>query len=469
MTEQPTTETETLQSATSAPDATKGVMTDAFVKDVLEAVSANDSTRLFSLTEKLSAEDFADIIELCSDEQRDALMTLIKPRFDPEVLPLLNEDVREDVVEQLNTEELVEAISSLETDDAVEVIENLDQNVQRAVLSAMPLAERDALRTVLSYPEESAGRLMQKEFLAAPDDWNVQQTVDTIRARTDRPDAFYDVFVVNNEGHVLGSVPLHRLITSRSTMPLSELMDEQNQRIPVTMDEKEVAYIFQRYGLVSAPVEDETHRLVGMITIDDVIDIIQENATEELVHLSGVSEPDFYADVMETTQSRFTWLFVNLVTAIVASWVISFFEGALQKSVLLAVLMPIVASQGGNAGTQTLAVTVRGLALKELSWINALRFLKKEISVGGFNGLLFGAIVALFVGAWYGQWGIALVIAMAMTINLVAAALAGSLIPLVLHKFKIDPAISSSALVTTVTDCIGYASFLGLATLLLMK
>lgn len=348
-------------------------------------------------------------------------------------------------------------------------MENLDRQTQREVLSALPAEERDALRTALSYPEDSAGRLMQRELLAVPDDWNSQQCVDYIRSRQELPEAFYDVFVVDSEGRTLGAVPLHRLLTSKSTTPIRDIMDEQSQRMPVMMDQKEVAYLFQRYGLVSAPVEDEQHRLVGMITIDDVIDIIEERATEELVHLSGVSEPDFYRDILTTTKSRFTWLFVNLLTAMLASWVISFFEGTLQSVVALAVLMPIVASQGGNAGTQTLAVAVRGLALRELTSVNALNFLAKEASVGAFNGLLFAGIISICAGLWYHNWMIALVIALAMIINMVAAGLAGALIPLVLNKFKIDPAISSSALVTTVTDVCGYLAFLGLATIFMIK
>jgi magnesium transporter len=349
------------------------------------------------------------------------------------------------------------------------VIENLDRQTQREVLSALPAEERDALRTALSYPEESAGRLMQRELLAVPDDWNSQQSIAYIRSRQELPEAFYDVFVVDSEGHALGAVPLHRLLTAKDDTPITDMMDEQSQRMPVMMDQKEVAYLFQRYGLVSAPVEDEQHRLVGMITIDDVIDIIEERATEEIVHLSGVSEPDFYRDIVTTTRSRFTWLFVNLITALLASWVISFFEGTLQSIVALAVLMPIVASQGGNAGTQTLAVAVRGLALRELTSVNAMSFLIKEASVGAFNGLLFAGIISVCAGLWYHNWIIALVIAMAMIINMIAAGVAGAFIPLVLNKFKIDPAISSSALVTTVTDVCGYLSFLGLATLFLMK
>lgn len=445
------------------------VLSEAFAASVFSALEARDSARLNELLDTLGHEDVADLLHLCSPEQREDLLELLKTKLNPEILPLLDDSVREDVVDQLETHEIAEAITSLETDDAVEVIETLDRDTQREVLSALPLAERDALRTALSYPEESAGRLMQRELIAVPDDWTVQQCVDYIRSRAELPEAFYDVFVVNSDSHALGSVPLHRLLTARSQMPISEIMDEQSQRIPVLMDQKEVAYIFRRYGLVSAPVEDEQRRLVGMVTIDDVMDIIEESATEELVHLSGVSEPDFYRDVMETTRSRFTWLFVNILTAILASWVISFFEGTLQRYVALAVLMPIVASQGGNAGTQSLAVAVRGLALRELNWVNATSFLYKELMVGGLNGVLFAVIISLFAGFWYHDWMIALVIGLAMVINLVAAALAGTLVPLVLHRLKIDPAISSSALVTTVTDCCGFAAFLGLATFFLMR
>ncbi len=444
-------------------------MSQDLLASVLDALEARDAARLERIILNLPAEDLADLLHVCTPENREAILNVVKPHLDPEVLPLLDDSVREDIVEQLDTKDLARAVTSLETDDAVEVMETLARDVQRQVLSALPMEERDALRTVLSYPDESAGRLMQRELIAAPDDWTVQRATEYVRSRAELPDAFYDIFVVDNEGHARGSVPLHRLLRAPPETALRALMDEQSQRIPVLMPQKEVAYIFQRHGLVSAPVEDERRRLVGMITIDDVIDIIEEQATQELVHLSGVSEPDFYRDVMETTQSRFTWLFVNLCTALLASWVISLFEPALKAYVALAVLMPIVASQGGNAGTQTLAVAVRGLALRELSWINAWRFLVKEASVGALNGLFFALIVGAFAAVWYHNGMIAVVIALAMIINLIAAALAGTLVPLILHRFKVDPAISSSALVTTVTDCCGFATFLGLATLLLVK
>ncbi|MBI3419241.1 MAG: magnesium transporter [Proteobacteria bacterium] len=436
---------------------------------VLDALEAQDALRLERIILDLPAEDLADLLHLCTPENRRAILDVVRLHLDPEVLPLLDDSVREDMVEQLNTKELANAITNLETDDAVEVMETLDRDEQRQVLSALPADERDALRTSLSYPDESAGRLMQREFIAVPEDWQAQQVVEYVRSRSELPEAFYDVFVVNGEGHALGTVPLHRLLRVASTTPVRALMDDQHQRIPVLMNQREVAYIFHRYGLVSAPVEDEKQRLVGMITIDDVIDIIEDQATEELVHLSGVSEPDFYRDLKETTQSRFTWLFVNLLTAILASWVISFFEPALKAFVALAVLMPIVASQGGNAGTQTLAVAVRGLALRELSWMNAWRFLVKEATVGALNGVFFAVIIGVFAGFWYHNWMISVVISLAMVINLIAAALAGTMIPLLLHRLKIDPAISSSALVTMVTDCCGFASFLGLATLLLTQ
>src|SRR6185369_11373582 len=365
---------------------------------VLDALEAGDKPRLEGIILALPAEDLADLLHLCTPENRDAILEAVRDRLDPEVLPLLDDSVREDVMDQLDTKELAQAITELETDDAVEVIETLDRDAQRQVLSALPVEERDALRTVLSYPDESAGRLMQREFIAAPENWTAQQAMDYVRSRAELPEEFYDIFVVNDENHTLGSVPLHSLLRSPPTTDLRVMMNEQGQRIPVMMDQKEVAYIFNRYGLVSAPVEDELGHLVGMITIDDVIDIIEEQATEELVHLSGVSEPDFYRDLRETTQSRFTWLFVNLFTAILASWVISLFEPALKAYVALAVLMPIVASQGGNAGTQTLAVAVRGLALRELSWLNARRFIVKEITVGALNGLFFALIIGIFAG-----------------------------------------------------------------------
>lgn len=462
-------ENETKDRETDKQPEGHAVLTGRFLENVFSALDEGDPHRLRTLVEPLATEDFADLLQFCTPEQREQLIALSQTKLDPDVLPLLDDSVREDIVEQLEPEELAEAITNLETDDAVEVIETLDRDTQREVLSALPLEERDALRTALSYPENSAGRLMQREMIAVPDDWHVQQCVDYIRSRTERPDAFYDIFVINSDSVCLGSVPLHRLLTAISTQPIADILDEQSQRIPVLMNQREVAYIFQRYGLVSAPVEDEQRRLVGMITIDDVIDIMEEQATEELVHLSGVSEPDFYQDILTTTRSRFTWLFVNLLTAILAAWVISFFEHTLQSFVALAVLMPIVASQGGNAGTQTLAVAVRGIALRELTWVNAWNFLVKEATVGSFNGLMFAGIIGIFAGLWYHNWTIALVISLAMIINLVAAGVAGALIPLILQRFRIDPAISSSALVTTVTDVCGFASFLGLATIFLIK
>ena len=351
------------------------VLTDGFLLRVFDALDANNSELLLALLDPLAPEDFADLVHFCSAEQRELLFNLTKTKLNPDVLPLLDETVREDVVEQMAPGQLAEAITNLETDDAVEVMENLDRQTQREVLSALPAEDRDALRTALSYPEDSAGRLMQRELLAVPDDWNNQQCVDYIRSRSELPEAFYDVFVVDNDGHTLGSVPLHRLLTAKSILPIRDIMDEQSQRMAVTMDQKEVAYLFQRYGLVSAPVEDEQHRLVGMITIDDVIDIIEERATEELVHLSGVSEPDFYRDIVTTTRSRFTWLFVNLLTAMLASWVISFFEGTLQSIVALAVLMPLVASHGEKAGTHTLAAAGGGLGLRGPPSIQAIGLL----------------------------------------------------------------------------------------------
>ncbi len=444
------------------------LLTERFVQDVFAAVAAKDQATLFSLIDSLSKEDFADLIELCQPEQRDALLGMVKPQLDSDVLLLLDENIREDVVEQMDSRELAAKISDLDTDDAAGIMETMEEDVQREVLSALPASERDALRTVMSYPEDSAGRLMQQDFIAVPDTWKVSQAIAHIRTAADKPEAFYDIFVVDEFQHARGAVPLHNLLTAAPETALTAIMDERSQRIPITMEQKEVAYIFHRYGLVCAPVEDDQHRVVGMITIDDVIDIIEERATEELVHLSGVSEPDFYRDIMETARSRFTWLFVNLLTALLASKVIAQFEHTIEVFATVALVMPIVASQGGNAGIQTLATAVRGLALRELTSLNAWRFVRKEMVVGAINGVLFAVIVGIVIGLWFHNWLLALALSFAMIINLTIAGLVGAVLPLGLYRLKQDPAAASSGLVTMVTDCCGFGVFLALATLFLL-
>jgi magnesium transporter len=325
-----------------------------------------------------------------------------------------------------------------------------------------------ALTRALDYPEYSAGRLMQTEFVAVPAFWTVRQTLDHLRREPDLPESFLEIYVVDPAFHLIGVVPLNRLLRASEQARIASLMDEEQQVFRVDDDQEDIAFRFEKYNLFSAAVVDENGRLVGMLTIDDVVDIIQEEATEEILHLGGVGHEELTANVWTTTRNRFAWLLVNLATAILASSVIALFDATIQQMVSLAVLMPIVASMGGNAGTQTVTVAVRALAMGELTAANALRFVAKEFAVGGLNGIIFAIAMGAAVIAWYHDWRLGAVIGAAMICNLLAAALAGTLIPLGLQKFGIDPAVSSTVFLTTVTDVIGFLAFLGLATVFLL-
>ena len=365
------------------------------------------------------------------------------------------------------------AIGELDTDDAVEVIETLDDEAQQRVLEAVAPEDRIILEDGLTYPEESAGRLMQRELVAVPSYWSVGQTIDFMRdaAESDGeelPDDFYDIMVVDPAHRLLGTVPLSRVLRNKRPVKVEALMDPDKRVVPVTMDQEDVALLFRQYGLVSAPVVDPSGRLVGVITVDDVVDVIDDEAEEDIMHLGGVSEIDIYSAAIETTRSRFSWLAINLLTAILASIVISFFTVTIEKIVALAVLMPIVASMGGNAGTQALTVAVRSLAMKDLPPSNALRVVGKEVLVGSFNGILFAALTGVVAWVWFGSPALGVVIALAMIINMVVAGLAGTTIPLVLERAGIDPAVASGVVLTTITDVVGFSAFLGLAALILL-
>jgi magnesium transporter len=320
----------------------------------------------------------------------------------------------------------------------------------------------------LSYPEESAGRLMQRETVAVPSAWTVGETIDYMRESEDLPDDFYDLFIVNPKHLPIGAIPLSRVLRSRRPVRLTEIMDTDLHLLPIAMDQEDVAYQFRQYGLVSAPVVDEAGRLVGVITVDDVVHVIDEEAEDDLMKLGGVTETDLYSAALDTAKARFSWLVVNLLTAILASVVIGLFQDSIKKAVALAVLMPIVASMGGNAGTQTLTVAVRSLAMKDLTAANALRFVGKELLVGSFNGLTFAVLTGMVAWLWFDSPGLGLLMATAMIVNLLVASLSGTLIPLGLERLGVDPAIASSVFLTTVTDVVGFFAFLGLAALFLL-
>jgi magnesium transporter len=445
-----------------------GALKPDFVDKVAAAVSADDDAGVRRLAGDLHEADLGALIAALEPEQRPALVRLMGPHFDFNALTEVDENIRDDILERLPNRTVAAGVRELESDDAVSLLADLDHADQQEILEALPAIDRAALRRSLDYPENSAGRLMQTTFVTAPPFWTAGQTIDVMRDtdEAELPDSFFEVFIVDPALRLLGTVFLDMLLRARRPVRLEALMKTDRRRVRVTDDRAEVARLFQRYNLVSVPVVDDADRLVGVITIDDIVDVIQEEADEDLKALGGVSTSEQLSDsVWWTTKSRFWWLLVNLATAFVASSVLGFFSNQLQKMVALAVLAPIVASQGGNAATQTMTVAVRALATRELSRANALRVVARELAVGALNGAAFGLITGVVASFWFGLSAIGVVIALAMLTNLIAGALGGILIPLVLHRLKIDPAVSSSAFVTTVTDVVGYSSFLGIATL----
>ena len=438
------------------------------VQTVRELLDEGRIEPVQEVLEPLHVADVADLLEYLTKDELQLVIKGLWSFIDSEVLTYLDAAVREEVIELLGPKQLARAVTELASDDAVEVFEDLDEEAQHRILSRLPRAYRTLLEESLSYPEDSAGRLMQREMVVIPSAWSVGETIDHMREADDLPDDFYDLFIVNPKHKPIGFVPLSRVLRTKRPVRLTEIMDIELRLIPVTMNQEDVAYTFRQYGLVSAPVVDEAGRLVGVITIDDVVHVIDEVAEEDLMKLGGLGESDLYNDLLETVRARSPWLVVNLGTAVLASLVIGLFESTIERVVALAVLMPIVASMGGNAGTQTLTVAVRALAMKDLSSANAWRFINKELVVGVFNGVLFAVVTGAIAWFWFGRPEIGLVIGAAMVVNLIVAGLSGTLIPLGLERLGIDPAIASSVFLTTVTDVIGFFAFLGLAAAFLM-
>jgi len=424
--------------------------------------------RLRMLMDPLHPADKADLLERVSIDEIQILVSQYGNEFDPEILPYLDEDVREDVVEMLEPDVLAASLPELDSDDVVTIAEELEPEELDDALAALPARDRVLVEQSLSYPEDSAGRLMQREMVVVPPFWTVGQTIDYLRSTELDNDDFYLIMVTDTAGHPVGEVRLNKLLCAQRPRRISEIMDTDIRSLPVTMDQEEVALLFRRYGMVTTGVVDNEGRLVGIITLDDIIDVIDEEAEEDLMALAGVSDASIRTSVLETLRGRTPWLFVNLLTAIAASIVIGFFENTIEKIVALAVLMPIVASMGGNAGTQTITVAVRAIAMREFSPKLAVTFGLRELYVGVINGVLFAGVTALLSYIWFGQADIALLLAVAMFINLIVAALFGTLIPLLLVKSGVDPAVASSVFITTITDVIGFLVFLGLAALYLL-
>ncbi len=471
MSERDTEQEEPLRDAGS--ESPEAYPLDRIAEEVADAIAAEDIPRVKRVLEPLHYADVADLIERLPDEDRGALVEIIRRDFNPEILHELDEKVRDDIIAKLGLENVAAAVRELDSDDAVNVVEELPEDEQKRVLAAIPAEDRAAIRDALTYPEDSAGRLMQRELVLVPPHWTVGETIDFMRRTADDehldlPEVFYDIFVVDEEEKPIGAIPLSRLLRTRRQVPVNEIMETEMHLIPATMDQEDVAFLFRQRDLVSAPVVDETGKLVGAVTVDDVVDVIQEEHEEDLLRLGGVKKDDLYSATMDTTRSRFAWLLVNLGTAILASIVIGWFDATIEQMVALAVLMPIVASMGGNAGTQTLAVMVRALATKELTPVNAARVIGKEVVVGSLNGVLFAVITGAVAWMWFESFTLGVVIGMAMIVNLIVAGLAGSTIPLVLARAGIDPAVGSGVILTTVTDVVGFFAFLGLAAWLLL-
>ena len=438
------------------------------VRAVSDAVATADKGRILELVHDLRAPDFADVIELLTAEERVGLIQLLGSAFDYEVLSELDETVRDQLSEALPNELLAKAVTELETDDAAYLLESLEESDKEEILAQIPTSDREALERTLDYPEGTAGRLMQSDFVAVAPFWTVGQVIDHMRESDDLPDTFSEIFVVDPAHRVLGSVVLSRLLRTKRQARVDTIMETDRHQVLATSDQRDVARQFERYDLMSAPVVDANSRLVGVVTVDDGVDVIQDEADEDMKRLGGVGDESLADSVLETFKSRVPWLIVNLGTAMLASSVIQAFDATIEQMVALAILMPIVASIGGNAGTQTMTVTVRALATAKLGAINAPRIITREALVGLVNGAVISLIVAAVVFVWFGSGKLGAVIGAAIVVNLLAAALAGILIPLTFDRYKLDPAPASGVFVTMVTDCVGFFSFLGLAAIWLV-
>ncbi|MDU8942299.1 magnesium transporter [Ovoidimarina sediminis] len=455
---------------TEAPERDDYRLDERLFRDVAEIVEAGDGDALRARLEDLHEADIADFLEQISPEQRRDLLGLAPDIVDGEVLSELDEGLREEVIGLLPATALGEALRELESDDVVDLLEDLDEPEQEALLEALDDADRVAIVQALSYPEFSAGRMMQREVVAVPEHWNVGQAIDHMRAHDDLPDDFYHVILVDPRHRPTGYVTLGKIMGSPRATELRSILEDSFRTIPVDQDEGDVAYAFNQYHLISAPVVDDDGRLVGMITIDDAMIVLDEEHEEDILRLAGVGEDggSMSSSVREIVRGRFPWLAVNLVTAIVASLVIAQFEAALAQIVALAVLMPIVASMGGNAGTQALTVAVRAIATRDLTGSNVWRVIRREATVGLLNGMAFAVIMGIVGVIWFGMPMLGVVIGVAMVVNLVVAGLAGIGIPVILERVGVDPALASGAFVTTVTDVVGFFAFLGLAVVVLL-
>ena len=435
---------------------------------ILNAVETDDKMELVALLDQMHSADIADFLEQIPSKERSDFLALWGVDIDGAVLPEMDENLRVDVIEDLSGDVMAEALKDLETDAVVDLIEDLKVPEKVRVLEALKDAERVVVEQALQYPEDTAGRLMQRELVMAPVHWTVADALDYLQVASDLPAQFYDVVIVDPKLQPLGRVALSVLISSARDILLADIMDANFQIIPVMQSQEDVAYAFNQYHMVSAPVIDDIGRLVGMITIDDAMEVLHDQAEEDLKLLAGVGNESLTDNVFVTTRQRFPWLMVNLITAVLASVVIAQFSGVIEALVALAVLMPIVASMGGNAATQTMTIAVRALANKDLTSSNAYRVIRREVMVGLLSGLVFSVIIGIVALIWFRSTMLGIVLGLAIIVNFLVAGIAGILVPIVLEKLKVDPALASGAFVTTVTDVIGFYGFLGLAAIILL-
>ena len=435
-----------------------------YLDDLVDKIDKKDLSAVYSLLAKLHPSDIAEVISNLPEKKRFELIALENFKINPHVIVELTDELQKDILEKISSDRIVKIVNSLESDNALQIIENLTDEKKDRVLTKIPIEDKNLFEETLStYPENSAARIMQREFAAIPQDWSVGQTIDYLRETNELPKEFLEIFIINELNIPVGSVPSSRVLRTSREVKMNSIMNSNKFLIPAEMDQEQVAYNFEQYNLFSAGVVDSNHKLIGMITGDDIVTIIKEEAEEDTLRLAGVSDEEISDTAFSITKKRFVWLVINLLTAILASTVISLFNASIEKVVALAILMPIVASMGGNAGTQTLTVTVRLIATKELISSNVSKIISKEFLVGLFNGLIFAVITGVAIYIWFRDIHLSLLIAVAMTINMTAAGFFGIVVPITLNKFKIDPAISSSVFVTTVTDVFGFLSFLGLA------
>jgi len=438
-----------------------------YIKIVTTKIANNDAQFITNSFKEMHPADAADIIEQLTQNERESLIKLNNFNIDPEVFIELNESIQSEIISYLSSDSIVKLLKNLESDDAIAILENVDEKDKNDILSSLPPKDRFALLESLSYPEDSAARIMQREFTAIPSNWSVGQTIDYLRENKDLPEEFLEIFIVDEEFKPMGTVPSSKVLTTSRDTKMLSIMSESQLLIPVDMDKEEVGYSFENYNLNSAAVVDKNDKLVGMIMYDDVLTVLKEEAEEDALRLAGVGDEEITDGVFIKTKRRFNWLLLNLFTAFLATWVISLFGATIEQMVVLAFLMPIVASMGGNAGMQTLAVTVRTLATNDLTKNNFGKNILKEFNIGILNGIIFAIISAFIVQVWFQDSLLSMIISISMILTMIVAGLFGILVPITLKKIDIDPAIASSVFVTTITDVIGFVSFLGVSAYLL--